>query len=288
MSCRKILLIFLIFLFPASVYAAFSFSISATQPETVSDPVQEIPVSFTLSGLPSPSYFRVAFQKSSGSTYFGQIKNDSGDWVDITSLSGDCHNYYYVSDTSATSLTIFLRVGSNTTPDSGQYLIRAHRFTQTACSATEAQNSLTADFIFATPTPNPSPTPIPPTAEPPTSTPRSPTVKPPTNTPKPSVIPTIKPTPLPPRFTSTPANLPSILPTSIFTPSFTPDPSTAGQLLADDVSSSVPASINLVVDSPPDELRSASPLGAALIISGGIFFIVSAFLLIKKSGKISF
>jgi hypothetical protein len=283
MLWRKILPVFLLFfLLPSSVHAAFSFNISADGPLTVSGLNQEISVSFNISGLPSPSYFRVAFQKAAGDSYFGQIKNNTGDWVDITALSGDCHGYYYVSDTSVTTLIIPLRIGANINPDPGTYLIRAHRFTQSACSSTEAQNSLTADFDFPTPTPTPLPTPLPsPTPKPPTSTPRPPTAVP---TMKP-VPPTSKPAPTFPNPTAVISNRPTEIPSPVFTVDFMPISTRSGQVLSDE--SSAGGTVNLIIDSTSEKPGISSRPGAELIVGGGLFLLVSAFLLIKKSGKIS-
>ena len=172
---------------PSSALASFSFSLSSTGPITISNNTQEVQINLSITDLPSSSYFRVAFQKQSGDSYFGQIKNHLGDWVNVQPFNADCSNYYSVSDTSATSAAILIRVGESSTAQAGEYQLKAHRFTQTACSYAEAQNSLSATVVISTPVST-----VVPSLSP------SSTSKPPTSTPKPSpttvVTATLKPT----------------------------------------------------------------------------------------------
>ncbi len=172
--------------------AAFSFQITQVSPSSVSDINQEIQVDLDIFDLPSDSYFRVAFQKESGASYFGQIKNNAGNWVDIKSLSSPCQDYYSIPETASTSATIMLRIGSEGR-EPGDYQIKAHRFTSTSCSSTEAQNTASVSLNLPSPTPTPTLTPSP-TQVPVTSTPTplsgatgTLSVPKPTSTPKPTV-----------------------------------------------------------------------------------------------------
>lgn len=171
------------------VDAAFSFSLVSADPSTISDSTTEIRVDLQLNDLPSPSYFRAAFQKESGDNYFGQMKNSAGDWVTIGSLSSPCQDYIYLSDTAATSAAILLRVGDSLPSQPGTYYIKAHRFTVSSCSATSAANSLPVTLSLSLPTATLHPT----------STPRPASTPKPTSakvlpTPIPSLIPSPEPT----------------------------------------------------------------------------------------------
>lgn len=165
---------------PSSVPAAFSFQISQVEPPGVSSPDQEVKVHLTLTDLPNPSYFRAAFQKASGEAYFGYLKNNSGSWVKIKSLSSNCHDYFLVSDTSATTLDLYLKVGEDQKVEPGQYQIKAHRLTAAACSPTEGKNTQNIAINFPSlptnspPPPPPTPTPAPSSTLPPTPLPTRP------------------------------------------------------------------------------------------------------------------
>ena len=124
----------LLFLFPNKVFAAFSMNIASIDPTSVDSKEQEVTVNVSINALLSESYFRVAWQKSSGDHYFGYMQNNNGDWVKIES-SQDCHNYYKVSDLSTTSLTIITKIGSENTIDNGSYFLKAKRYTA-GCSDT--------------------------------------------------------------------------------------------------------------------------------------------------------
>ena len=180
----------LFFLYFASpVFAAFSFNIASVSATTITSGGQEMDVNLSISNLPSgDSYFRAALQKESGS-YFGYVKNNNGDWSAIQALSGDCAIYYKISDVSITSLTLKFKLGDDVLTDNGSYKIRAHRFTSTCKSYTEATNYLDIAINMPTPTPTPTPTPAP------TSTPTPIPTPSPTNTPTPT--PTKTPTPAP-------------------------------------------------------------------------------------------
>ena len=189
---RKTFLLFFLFfscslLFsPDKVFAAFSFNILSVSTATINSGNQEITVELSISDLPSESYFRVALQKTSGGSYFGYIQNNNGDWATIQSLSGDCSIYYKVTDTNTSSLQLKYKVGDDTTIDSTSYKLKAHRFTKTCTSYTEATNSADMTLNFPTPTPTPTPT-----TQSSTATPT------PAKTPSPSPIKTTTPSPKP-------------------------------------------------------------------------------------------
>lgn len=205
------LVVLAIFLFNASpAQAAFSFQISSVSPSSVSDINQEIQVNLDIVDLPSDSYFRVAFQKESGASYFGQIKNNSGTWVDIKSLSSPCQDYYFISETASTSATILLRIGTDG-KEPGDYQIKAHRFTATSCSSTEAQNTSSVSLNLPSPSVAPTSSPVPITSTPkPSSTPK------PTNTPKPTIT-QVPPTAAVLGTTDSATPIPSVTPTQINT-----------------------------------------------------------------------
>lgn len=188
--------------FVKSAVAVFSFNVASVSATTITSGSQEINANLNITSLPTgDSYFRVALQKEGGS-YFGYIKNNNGDWAAIQPLSGDCTVYYKVSDTSTTSLTLKFKLGDDAIIDNGNYNLKAHRFTSTCKSYTEADNS--SSFIISMPTPTPTNTPTPtltPTNAPvPTSIPTSS----PTNTPTPMKTPTPIPT------TNTPTSKPTV------------------------------------------------------------------------------
>jgi len=126
-------LLTLLFLFVSatSVVKAYNFDIVSSDPTSISSKETEVNVTLNISSLPSESYFRVSFQKPNND-YFGQLKNDRGEWVKIKTLSTtECADYYKVSDTSATSIVITIKVGDDQNIDAGTYMIKAHRYTST-------------------------------------------------------------------------------------------------------------------------------------------------------------
>jgi len=143
--------------------------------------------------LPNPSYFRVALQKSTGDTYFGQIKNSSGNWVEIKSLSSDCRDYYLLAATGSSQLNLSLKTGDLSGLTSGLYSVVGHRFTTTSCSGTKSINNLALNLNITSPTPTPTQIPPTPTMIP-TQTPRAATPTP-SSTPVPSLKPTLTPVP---------------------------------------------------------------------------------------------
>ncbi len=143
---------------PIQIMAAFSFKIDQVIPDNVSSKNEEVLVNLSIKDLPGESYFRVAFQKSDGANYFGYIKNVLGDWIKVN--ENDCKKFYYVADKNITNLQIFLKIGEDTSVESGLYNIKAHRYTATCSSLTATSNSAQINFVFPTSTPTqiPSPT----------------------------------------------------------------------------------------------------------------------------------
>jgi hypothetical protein len=155
---KQVLLLFLFLYAPSTVTASFTFEILSVNPQVISDSKTDLSIRLGISDLPSPSYFRVAFQKKSGDPYFGMLKNHLDTWVPIKPLSADCAEYYLISDTQATSAAILLRPGDKEiTP--GKYLVKAHRLTEKSCSSTEATNNFEIEIAYS----SISPSPIPPT-----------------------------------------------------------------------------------------------------------------------------
>lgn len=199
---------FVVFLFfpQKTQAAAFSFNIASSSATVITFGSQDIEASLNILNLPSESYFRIALQKESGGSYYGYVLNNNGDWAKIQTLSGDCAIYYKVSDILTTSLFLKYRIGDDIEIANGNYYLKAHRFTKTCTSYTEATNSLSIEVSFPTPTLTPTPTPTPqPTAtsqptntpipQPPSSTPVPTITIKPSSTPKPSLTPTLTLTP---------------------------------------------------------------------------------------------
>ncbi len=132
-------------------------------------------------------------QKESGS-YLGYIQNSNNDWSAIQTLGGDCTIYYKVNDPTTTSLTLKFKLGDDASLDNRSYKLRAHRFTSSCKSYSEAANDFDINVNLPTPTPTPTPDPTESPTDTPTLTPAptttaKPTLKPtPTPTAKPSLI----------------------------------------------------------------------------------------------------
>jgi hypothetical protein len=181
--------------------ANFSFNIASSSATVLSSPEQILEVGLSISNLPSgDSYFRVALQKNNGA-YIGYLMDNNGGWNQIQALSGDCTGYYKISDNSINSIILKYRVGDGQI-DNGSYKLKAHRFTSTCKSYTEATNNDDFNIAIAFPTPTPTQLPT-----------LTPTNKP-TNTPIPTASDTPTPTPtLTPtvRLTKTPTASPTAL-----------------------------------------------------------------------------
>ncbi len=198
----KYLLLFLFFclwiFLSGEIFAAFSFNISSISTDSISSQEQEIIADISINDLPSESYFRVAWQAASGRPYFGYIKNDKGSWIKVKP-DQDCKNYYKVSDTTTTSLSIIAKIGEDNNINNGNYLLKARRYTSN-CSDTDSQPisiqinlpmPTSSPTVTLTPTNSPTITKTPTPSKSPTPT-KTPT---PTKVPTPTKTPTLTPTP---------------------------------------------------------------------------------------------
>lgn len=153
---------FFFFLFSSKVKAKFSFEIESINPVSVSSKEEIVEVKLKITDLPSESYFRVAWQRLDGGSYFGYVKNNNDEWVEVKPLSDDCSSYYKISDASATAAILFTKIGEETDIGAGTYKIKGHRFTTTAsCSYTASNNEVEITVNIPSPTPIPTDTPIP-------------------------------------------------------------------------------------------------------------------------------
>ena len=186
---RKIILfIFLFFIHTTNVDAAFTLKIDNVSLSEVKTFEDEVLVTASISGLPSESYFRIAWQKSSGDTYFGYLKNNLNEWVKVFS-SQDCKNYFKISDTNTTSFGLTTKVGEDSVVENGIYTLKLRRYTS-SCSSYSDSDPVNINILFPTPTPTPTIAPTQsPTEAPKTSSPT------PTKSPSPTSNPTKKPTP---------------------------------------------------------------------------------------------
>lgn len=190
-----ILSLYTFFFLSTPVFASFSLSISSINPDNISYSEQEVTVNVNINDLPSESYFRIAWQESSGKPYFGYMKNNNGDWVKIES-SQDCKNYYKISDLTTTSLLVVIKIGEENTINNGPYLLKARRYTASCSSYTDSDPvSIQVNLPISSPSPTPSPSPSPSTSAAVSSAP-SPQVSPvksPIKSPSPSPKAIIKP-----------------------------------------------------------------------------------------------
>jgi hypothetical protein len=180
------LTIFLLFLIPPQIQA-FSLEITDVKQSLVSDKEQIVSVDLLITDLPSgESYFRAGWK--SGNSYIGYVQNNSGDWIKLNSLSGECKNYFKI-DQATTSATLNIKIGSDNEISNGETIIRAHRITS-SCSSNYSSNEYSSTINLPTPTPEPTESPTP---EPTNTFTPTPTQKP-TNTPTLKPIPTKTPT----------------------------------------------------------------------------------------------
>ncbi len=168
------LLIF--FLSSSCVFAAFNFNVSTISSNTISSLEQQLEVYLNISNLPSgDNYFRISAQKESGGAYFGYMQNNNNEWTQIQSLSADCTSYYKLSDSSVEALNLKFKLGEDV--GNGSYIIKAHRFTSSCKTYSEASTSALFTINLPTPTPTSAPTNAP-TALPTTASPSTQTSTP--------------------------------------------------------------------------------------------------------------
>ncbi len=138
---------------PVSVFA---FQITGTDKDSINSVDEEIRVDLDISQLPDTnSYFRVGFVSTESSTsYFGKLKNEQDNWIEIGSLS-DCSNYYFY-DGDKDIISIKTKIGEE--KEAGTYYIKAHRITSTCGSSKSTDNNYEISLILPSPSPEPSPT----------------------------------------------------------------------------------------------------------------------------------
>ncbi len=260
------ILFVLFFLFSDSeVKAGLTMSIQSISLDTVSSNEQEVTVTASISGLPNPSFFRIAWQKSSGDNYFGYVQNNSGEWVKIQS-GQDCTKYFSVTDTGTSSLVLVTKIGSDNSPDNGNYTLKLRRYTS-SCGSESDSGPIAITINFPTPEPTQSPSPT----NPPTSAPTQAPTQAPTRAPTASPTPqrTKSPTPKP---TSTP---------QVLGESETPPPADS-LTLSDSLESSSPAPT-----APADSKKTNSnfPLIALAFIISGIGLMGAAGYMAYKKQK---
>lgn len=249
MTWRALAPIMLFIVSTGPVSAAFTLTIESVTPSKIVSTEEVVEVKLAIFQLPSPSYFRVAFQKSSGENYLGYIKNNTGDWIKVGSLNSDCKSYWYISDTTTQTVSVPLKLGESTNISSGEYQIRAHRFTATSCNPTAAQNAVTIGVelpVVTTDTPSPT--------------------KAPTNTSIPTSIqeaasPTVRPGPTTVKVSS-PTNRPEI----------------KGLSMSDTKIEPIPEKLDEEVQDDQKNTPATKWIGISLIVVGGLVSTVSLFL----------
>lgn len=257
--CVSFVLCLIFLLLPNEIKAALDIKIQNISLSSVTTNEQEVTVTASISGLPSASFFRVAWQQNPGSVYYGYVKNNNGDWVKVQT-SQDCKNYFSVADTNTNLLTLSTKVGDDNSPENGTHFLKIRRYTSTCGSQTDSEG-FPIKINFPTPTPSTAPT------NPPTTSP--------TNIPPPTTSPTVSPTRSP-------------------TPKPTKSPTPEPELLGSETESSIGGTIdNLRVSTPqssalPAESKNALPIIAGAFIFSGIGLIgVAGYIFWKKQKEIS-
>ncbi len=254
-------LIFFIFLvtfvtFTDKILAAFSMKLLDLPENNITSNEEEIAVSAEITDLPSASYFRIAWQKESGKQYFGYMKGSSGDWIKITA-GEDCKNYFSVSDSSTSAITLVTKIGDDNIIDNSSYTLKLRRYTA-SCSSYSDSNPIAVTVNLPTPTPTPTFVP--------------------TSNPTPTLVPTPLKTLTPtPRVTSTPA--PSISAEPLAEPSAS---SGESQVLsaADSIQTAFPNTSDM---SEPG--KNSLPIFALSLVASGSLFIGGAIYLAIKKGR---
>lgn len=223
---------------------------------------QEVVVTASISGLPNESYFRTEWQKSSGDTYFGNVKVGDN-WVEVNA-SQDCKNYLHVTDTNTTSLSFLTKVGSAKNTTNGSYNLKIRRYTESCASYSDSdpvQVTLNLPTALPVVTPNP------------------------TSSPNPTPLPTKNPTPSPIKtVTTTIAPKITAVPSSI-----TPHTKTTDSLGLEDLSQVLDAKnvLGLEVTPEPHSIKSSdhSPNYAFVLIGVGFVFVIGSIILaVRISG----
>ncbi|KKP48243.1 MAG: hypothetical protein UR39_C0001G0038 [Candidatus Woesebacteria bacterium GW2011_GWA1_33_30] len=145
----------LFFIFPFTVKAAFSLAITSASPTDILDKEQIVEVTLQIEDLPSgDSYFRAGWK--SGSSYVGYVQNNGGNWVELRALSGECSDYFKISE-ATTSAILKIKIGEENDISTGTIPIKAHRLTS-SCSSSYGSNEFNTNILLPTSTPVPTTT----------------------------------------------------------------------------------------------------------------------------------
>lgn len=120
---------------------------------------QVVNIEASISGLPSESYFRAEWQKSSGDIYFGYTKVGEV-WMEVQP-GQDCKNYLHVSDVDTSSLSLLTKVGDNNSLTNGSHNLKLRRYTSSCASYSDSDPIsviLNLPLPTSTPTISPAPT----------------------------------------------------------------------------------------------------------------------------------
>jgi len=181
--CCVLIYFVIILIRVGDVSAAFQMTLQEPSNNTITSNEQEILITASISGLPSASFFRFAFQKNSGDPYFGYMKNNENNWIKITS-SQDCKNYVSVVDASASAVSSVVKIGDDNISENGTYSLKLRRYTSSCLSYLDS-NAIVVNFALPTSTPTPTPTLVATPTLVPTKTPITTPVK--TKTPLPTI-----------------------------------------------------------------------------------------------------
>lgn len=157
---------------------------------TIRDPVIsdfEITVDASLSAT-SNYYIQGTLRSQSSSKYFGETKNNKGDWIDYISTPEKEYitsNFFVTDVKNATwsgQLKLRFKIDDPNYLGPGIYDLKIRRFTGSSTSSAGESNTLAINLNVKIPTPTPSPSP--------------------SLSPSPTQIPSPSPTPVPPTFPS--------------------------------------------------------------------------------------
>lgn len=149
-------------------------------------------------------YLQGVLRSASSSKYFGETKNNRGDWIDYISSPEKefIASNFFLTDVQNASwsgqISLRFKADDPNYFGPGTYDLKIRRFTGNSTNSAGESNTLTLTLSAPLPVPSPSPTPTPtPTPSPtPSPTPTTPTLTP-SPTPKPSLKPSPTPSPSP-------------------------------------------------------------------------------------------
>ncbi len=186
----KYLVLLVLLLFVVCPVSAIEFTISDPRLDN-----QEITLSASLSAT-SNYYLQAVLRSQASSKYFGETKNNRGDWIDYQSSPEKEYilSNYYLTDVQNASwsgeIKIRFKADDPNYLGPGLYDLKLRRFTGASSSSAGDSNTLTLNLVTNLPS-SPSPLPTPTPSPTPTPTP-SPTPKP-SPTPLPSPSPSVHP-----------------------------------------------------------------------------------------------